>query len=85
MWLRLSRQDWALLVLAMALVLVAELVNTALETVTDLKSPEYHPQARVVKDVGAAAVLTAAAASIVIGLLILGPPLLSRIRSWWVE
>jgi diacylglycerol kinase len=47
----------------------------------DLASPEKHPLAKVGKDVGAAAVLIAAGAAVVIGLLILGPPLWARILS----
>lgn len=74
----LSPQDWALIVLAIAMVWTAEFINTALEAVVDLASPTQHYLAKVGKDVGAAAVLIAAAASAVIGLLILGPPLLQR-------
>jgi diacylglycerol kinase len=79
-WLGLSRMEWAVIVLTIAMVWMAEFLNTALEAVVDLASPEIHPLARVGKDVGAAAVLIAAAASVGIGLLILGPPLLEQIR-----
>jgi diacylglycerol kinase (ATP) len=78
LWLGLSPQDWALIVLAIAMVWTAEFINTALEAVVDLASPTQHYLAKVGKDVGAAAVLIAAAASALIGLLILGPPLLQR-------
>lgn len=74
-WLRLPARDWAVLVLAIAMVWMGEFLNTALEAVVDLASPELHPLAKVGKDVGAAAVLIAALASVIIGLLILGPPL----------
>jgi len=57
----------------------AEFLNTALEAVVDLASPSHHPLAAVGKDVGAAAVLVAALASILIGGLILGPPLWARL------
>lgn len=73
--LRLPARDWAVLILTIALVWFAEFINTALEAVVDLASPEKHPLAKVGKDVGAAAVLIAALAAIVIGILILGPPL----------
>jgi diacylglycerol kinase (ATP) len=79
-WLRLSAHDWAVIVLAIAMVWTAEFVNTALEAVVDLASPQQHYLARVGKDVGAAAVLIAAAASLIIGLLILGPPLLLKLQ-----
>lgn len=78
-WLHVSRIEWALLVLAIGLVWSAEFVNTALEAAVDLASPDLHPVARIGKDVGAAAVLVASAAAAVIGLLILGPPLYSRL------
>jgi diacylglycerol kinase (ATP) len=79
-WLGLSSHDWAVIVLAIAMVWTAEFVNTALEAVVDLASPQQHYLARVGKDVGAAAVLIAATASLIIGLLILGPPLLIKLQ-----
>jgi diacylglycerol kinase (ATP) len=79
-WLRISAHDWAVIVLAIAMVWTAEFVNTALEAVVDLASPQQHFLARVGKDVGAAAVLIAAVASFIIGLLILGPPLFQRLQ-----
>ena len=78
-WLRLGRLAWAILVLTIAMVWLAEFLNTALEAVVDLASPARHPLAKVGKDVGAAAVLITAGASVLIGLLILGPPLLARL------
>lgn len=78
-WLRLGSRDWPVLVLAIGLVWTAELLNTALEAVVDLVSPEAHPLARAGKDVGAAAVLIAALTSAAIGLAILGPPLWQRL------
>ena len=81
LWLRLSLRDWAMLVLAIALVWTAEFINTALEAVVDLASPRHHPLAKVGKDVGAAAVLIAALTSVLVGLLILGPPLWQKIAA----
>jgi diacylglycerol kinase (ATP) len=74
-WVELPARDWAVLVLTIAMVFAAEFMNTAIEAVVDLASPEIHPLAKVGKDVGAAAVLVAAIASVLVGLLILGPPL----------
>jgi diacylglycerol kinase (ATP) len=79
-WLRLSVQEWAVLLLTIALVWIAEFINTALEAVVDLASPQQHPLAKVGKDVGAAAVLIAALTSILVGLLILGPPLWEKLK-----
>jgi diacylglycerol kinase len=81
--LELGWSDWAILFLAIGLVWTAEFVNTALEAIVDLASPETHPLAQVGKDVGAAAVLIAALVSVLIGLLILGPPLVIKILQWW--
>jgi diacylglycerol kinase len=75
LWLGLPPRDWAVIILTTAMVFAAEFVNTAIEAVVDLASPDKHPLAKIGKDVGAAAVLVAALAAILIGLLILGPPL----------
>jgi diacylglycerol kinase len=79
-WLHIERHDWALLLLAIALVWMAEFVNTALEVAVDIASPDQHPLAGVSKDVGAAAVLIAAGSSVIIGVLILGPPLWAKLQ-----
>ena len=81
LWVGLSPFDWAVIVLTIAMVFTAEFINTAIEAVVDLASPVHHPLAKVGKDVGAGAVLIAALAGIVIGLLILGPPLWARLVS----
>ena len=79
LWLNLPARDWAVLVLTIAMVFTAEFINTAIEAVVDLASPVHHPLGKVGKDVGAGAVLVAALAAILIGLLILGPPLWARL------
>jgi diacylglycerol kinase len=79
LWLRLPAYDWAILILTSAMVFAAEFMNTAIEAVVDLASPDIHPLAKIGKDVGAAAVLVAAIAAILIGLLILGPPLWAKL------
>ena len=80
-WLQLPAHAWALLILIIAMVFTAEFINTAIEAVVDLASPEKHPLAKVGKDVGAAAVLISALAAILIGLLILGPPLWEKLKA----
>lgn len=82
-WLGLSNLEWALIIVAIAMVWTAEFINTALEAVVDLASPQQHYLARVGKDVGAAAVLISAASAALIGLLVLGPPLLARLG--WLQ
>jgi diacylglycerol kinase len=78
--LRLSPSELAAIVLTIALVLVVESVNTALETLCDLVSPGHHPLVKQAKDVSAAAVLIAALASVAIALLLFGPRLIALVR-----
>jgi diacylglycerol kinase len=75
LWLRVSRVEWAVLVFTIALVLILEGLNTAVEAAIDLASPQVHPLAKAAKDLAAGMVLIAAMASVAVGLLILGPPL----------
>ena len=72
----LSRLEWCLIVLAIALVWAAEGVNTALELLADAVAPEHHPLVGRAKDVAAAAVLISALGAAVVGILIFGPRLL---------
>jgi undecaprenol kinase len=74
-WVRISRAEWAVLVFTIALVLILEGLNTAVEAAIDLASPDRHPLAKAAKDLAAGMVLIGAIASILVGLLILGPPL----------
>lgn len=67
--LRVTLHEFALLALAITLVLFAELVNTAIEVVVDLVSPEFHPLAQRAKDVAAGAVLLASVGAMVLGYL----------------
>jgi diacylglycerol kinase (ATP) len=74
--LGLSKLEWCAIVLAIAGVWTAEALNTALEFLCDVASPEFHPRVQKAKDVAAAGVLIAAVGAVVIGLLVFGPPLL---------
>ena len=77
-WLRAPAAPIAL---ACTVVLAFELLNSAVEALVDLASPDYHPLAGAAKDLSAAAVLTAAVGAVVVGLVVLGPPLLDEVRS----
>ena len=77
-YLGLGRLEWALVVLAIGAVWSAELLNTAVEALTDLVSPEYHALAGKAKDVAAGAVLVVALGALVVGLLVFGPLLWAR-------
>ena len=73
--LQVSALEWCALALAMALVLGAEALNTAIELVVDMAQPEWHALARDAKDVAAAGVLLASVGAAVVGLWVLGPKL----------
>jgi len=73
--LKLGTVEWALIAVSVALVWVAECINTSIEAFVDLTSPNEHPLAKTSKDVGAAAVLIAAFIAVIIGILVLGPPI----------
>ncbi|MGB9800776.1 MAG: diacylglycerol kinase family protein [Thermanaerothrix sp.] len=77
-WLGLDALRWAILIFAIGLVWLSEAFNTALEAFVDLVNPDTHPLAGIAKDTAAAAVLIAAITAAIIGILILGPPLLQR-------
>jgi diacylglycerol kinase (ATP) len=77
--LRVSRLELACLVLCIVLVMVLEMINTVVESVVDLVTEEFHPLAKIAKDVAAGAVLVSSIGAVVVGLLLLGPPLASAI------
>lgn len=79
LWLELSARDWAVIILAMMAVWMAEFINTALEALVDMATEEFHPLAKIAKDVAAAGVLVGAIGAALVGLLILGPPLLQKL------
>lgn len=72
-WFKVNLFELALIVFAIALVMVAETVNSAVEKTVDLVTTEYHPMAGLAKDAAAGAVLLAAFFSAVIGLLVFLP------------
>jgi diacylglycerol kinase len=73
--LRISAVEFALLFVAISGVFIAEMFNTVFELCVDLASPEYHPLAKIAKDVAAGAVLLSAILSVIIGLFIFVPHL----------
>ena len=78
-WLEIDRLEWMAILLVIGLVWMAEFLNTALEVIVDLASPEKHPLAKVAKDVGAASVLILAILAVIIGLNVLLQPLIEKI------
>ncbi len=77
-----SLLKWMLLSLTITLVLAAEAFNTAIEFLTDLASPNYHPLAGKAKDVAAAAVLITAIGAAVVGFCLFLPPLLKWLKQF---
>ncbi len=84
LWLRLSPYEWAILAATSGLVLISEMMNTVVEGIIDLVCPDYHPLAKMVKDVMAGAVALAAMVAVIVGLLVLGPPLWEKLTGWGV-
>lgn len=75
--LQVSANDWRWLIAAIALVWLAEAINTAFEHLCDVVSPEFHPSVKRAKDIAAAAVLVSAIAAAVIGVITFAPYLVA--------
>jgi diacylglycerol kinase len=80
-FLGFSTLEWAILMVTIALVLVAEGLNSAIERAIDTTTPSFHPVAKAAKDIAAAAVLIAAIVSVIVGLLLYGPKLWALLSS----
>lgn len=76
-YLKLNQIEWCIIVISIALVISAELFNTAIETLVDMVSPEKNPNAKLVKDISAAAVLALAIGAAVAGTIIFIPKLMT--------
>lgn len=74
-WFGLSAPEWGLLGLTIAMILALEAVNTAIEAVVDLVSPQYHPLAKIAKDAAAGAMIIAVVGSVIVAACIFGPRL----------
>jgi diacylglycerol kinase (ATP) len=79
LWLGVSFVGLATIIIVITIVWMAEFLNAAVEAVVNLATEEWHPMAKVAKDVAAAAVLLGVVAAVLVGLLVLGPPLLQRL------
>ena len=74
--LTIERGEWLIVSLAIALVWTAEILNTAIEKLCDVVSPEHHPGVKQVKDIAAGGVLVSAVGALIVAILIFGPRLL---------
>lgn len=80
LWLGINTIEWAILILTITMVWMAEFINAAVEATVNLSTSDYHPMAKVAKDVASAAVLLGVVAAVLVGLLILAPPLLEKLN-----
>ncbi len=71
--LGISRTEWMILVIIIAMVFITEILNSAVESLADYVSPEYNSIIKRVKDYCAAAVLISAITSVIVGLIIFLP------------
>ncbi len=69
--------EWIILLFTIAFVLILELINTSLEVLVDIVSPEVNEKAKIAKDISAAAVFVSAFLSVIIGVFLFGPKILS--------
>ena len=74
--LKLNCSEWALLIIVIAIVFIAELINTSLETLADLIDPEWNKMIKMAEDYSAAAVLISAIVALIVGCLIMIPKLI---------
>lgn len=73
--LKLNGFEWTVVIIAIGLVWVTEIINTALEALVDLVTQQYHPLAKIAKDTSAAAVLFASLIAVLLGLVVFTPHL----------
>lgn len=73
LYFKLSTTEWLAIIIVIGLVLLTELVNTAIENIADFISPERHEKIKTIKDIAAAAVLISAIVALVVGLLVFVP------------
>ncbi len=76
-FLKFNRTEWIILVFTISFVLNLELINTALEAIVDIVSPQIQRKAKIAKDVAAAAVLISAILAIIVGLFLFLPKILT--------
>lgn len=73
--LQITITDWSIILFVITLVLVAEMINTSIESVVDLLTDKYHLSAKIAKDVSAGMVLVTAILSVITGILVFAPHL----------
>ncbi|OPA78414.1 diacylglycerol kinase [Paenibacillus selenitireducens] len=79
----ISKVEWLVLLLTIALVITTELMNTAIERTVDLVTEEIHPLAKSAKDIAAGAVIVTAAFAVIIGIIIFYTPVMDWLQQVW--
>lgn len=79
-WLHITPVEWAILAVTISTVLALEALNSALESVVDLASPDIHELARIAKDCAGGALIFAVLGSLAVAVAIFGPRLLAWVR-----
>lgn len=73
----INKTEWILVILCCLIVIITEIINTAIENICNLISKDFHPLIKNIKDISAAAVLISAIGSCIIGVLIFLPKILN--------
>ena len=76
----IRRNEWLIIILCCAMVLTLEMINTSIEKLADVVSPDYLPAVKTIKDISAAAVLVTSLSSLIIGVIIFFPYLKSLLH-----
>ena len=72
-FLKISGTEWAIILIVMAIVLISEIFNTAIELIIDFISPEFNKKAGIIKDIAAGAVLLTVFLAVILGFIIYVP------------
>lgn len=75
-YIGLSRLEWVAILSVITVVITAEIINSSIEKLADVVSPDYHPKIKVVKDLAAAAVLVAAFLAVAVAAIVFLPKLI---------
>ena len=74
---QIGAMEWLVVTLCIVVVLILEMINTAIEKLCNVVHPGYHPQIKIIKDIAAGAVLLAAMSSVVAGAVVFVPKIIS--------
>lgn len=80
--LKIDYYEFLFILVIIAFVAMAEIVNTVLENILDIMHPDYHHKIKIIKDATAGVVLFASAVSVIVGLIIFGPKIISLINNF---